>query len=193
MSLKWYAARTVPRAEYLAASELRNDGFEIFLPLIKSNHPRNGRADMPLFPGYLFLRCKFGSEEMPSFREAPHVVGWLSFGGVVPSVPDKVLDSLTNRGEAINNLGRHFRPGDKVFLASNTVQSLAEVVDESKGPEGRVRVLLQFMGRLVSAQVNWQDLQPAERQPSAQSRVPRRTRGRGRWIRGVAPTAVVGD
>ena len=115
------------------------------------------------------------------------MLGWVSFGGGVPSVPDEVVATLTNRVDTINSQGglwRRFKPGDKVYVASNNIQSLAEVVEESKSPEGRVRVLLQFMGRLVSAQVNCQELQPVERQLSANPHLPRRTRGRGRWIRG---------
>ena len=163
---------------------------------MKVVHPKKAHADAPLFPGHLFLRCDFDAAEKPSLRDAPHVVGWLNFGGVVPSVPDEVVTAITNRVEAINKQGglcRCFKPGDKGFVTSNNIQSLAEGVEEAKSPETRVRVLLQFIDRLVSAQVPWQDLQPVETQPSAKAGAHRRTRGRGRWIWGVGPTAAVAD
>ena len=191
MNKKWYVVRVQPRADQVADSELQCNGFETASPRIKVLRSKKAHTETPLFPGYLFLRWDFDGVGKPSLREFPHVVGWLNFGGIAPPVPDEVVASLTNQVEAINNLGRHFKPGDKVFVASNTVQSLAEVVEEAKSPEGRVRVLLQFLGRRVSVQVPWQNLQPVERQPSPKTRVPRRTRGRGRWIRGVGPTAVV--
>ncbi len=146
MARQWYIVRTKPRAEYLAAEELGRDGFETFFPQVKSPHNRISHAVTPLFPGYLFLRCELFGDGKSSFRPGHHLLGWVSFGGEVPSVPDEVVASLTNRVEAISNLARHFKPGDKVFVASNTVQSLAEVVEEAKSPEGRVRVLLEFMG-----------------------------------------------
>ena len=34
----WYVIRTTPRAEYLAASELVLDGFEVFFPTLKSQN-----------------------------------------------------------------------------------------------------------------------------------------------------------
>ena len=198
MARRWYIARTKPRAEFLAAEELSRDGFETFFPQVKRPQNRNSHADTPLFPGYLFLRCELDGDRRSSFRQGHHLLGWVGFGGEVPSVPDEVVAALTNRVEALNDQGglwRRFKPGDKVFVTSSKIQSLAEVVEEAKSPETRVRVLLQFMDRLVSAQVPWQDLQPMEGQregqPDAKARAPRRTRGRGRPIREVEPTAAV--
>ena len=68
--------------------------------------------------------------------------------------------------------------------------TVAEVVEESKSPQGRVKVLLEFMGRLVSAQVGWQDLTPIQDEQYPKRRVPRRTRGGGRWIRDAGSPAL---
>ncbi len=192
MACRWYIVRTKPRAEHLAAEELGRDGFETFLPRVKRPHNRKSHADTPLFPGYLFLRYELYGDGRSSFQQGHHLLGWVSFGGEVPSVPDEVVAALTNRVDAINSQGglwRRFKPGDKVFVTSNNIQSFAEVVEEAKSPETRVRILLQFMDRLVSAQVPWRDLQPIEGQPNPKARAPRRTRGRGRWIRRVGATA----
>ena len=191
---KWYVVRVEPRADYQAAWELHRAGYQIVSPRVSVVHPKKTRADEPMFPGYLFLRCNLDGGERPSFREAPHVSGWVNFDGVIPSVPDEAVDDLARRVEAINNQGglwRRFKPGDKVLVKSNNLESLAEVVDEAKSPESRVRVLLQFMDRLVSAQVPWQDLQPAQEDSSRKSQAARRTRGRGRWIAGFGPRAAV--
>ena len=193
MARRWYIVRTKPRAEYLAAEELGRDGFETFFPRVKSPHNRNSHADTPLFPGYLFLRCELDGDGRSSFQQGHHVLGWVSFGGEVPSVPDEVVSALRERAAAIDRGGgfwRRYRPGEKVRINSNNIESLAEVIEEAKSPQVRVKVLLSFMGRLVSAQVPWENLQPTEDLSGEKLRPARRTRGRGRWIQGFGPLPV---
>ena len=195
MALRWYVVRTEPGGEYLAAGELRRDGFDVLFPRAKTPHPRMGHGDVPLFPGYLFLGWDASSEGMPSLTRAAHVLGWVSFGGVVPPLPDEFVEELGRRLEAINQDGglwRRFRRGEKVHVVSGSLQNLAEVVEEAKSPQARVRVLMEFMGRLVSAHVPWENLRSIEGERAESYWVPRRTRGRGRWINGFgsrAPTA----
>ena len=195
MGLRWYVARTEPRAEFLAAQELSRDGYEIFSPCIKAPRPRPGLTNVPLFPGYLFLRCDPESEGWPVFRGAHRITGWVKFGGEIPCLPDDVMAEMMDRWEMINRQGgmlRRFLPGEKVLVDSGSFQGLAEVVEEAKSPQARAKVLLHFMGRLVQAQVPWENLKPVEDEPWETNQPPRRTRGRGRWIRGFGPRAMAG-
>lgn len=187
---KWYIIRAEPQADFLAASELINAGFEIFSPRVKSNKAKTIPQFAPLFPGYLFLKWDIEGEGKPSFHGAPHVSGWVNFEGVSPAVPDEVITELAHRVEHINNEGglwRRFEPGDKVRVVSGTLDGLGEVVEYTSSPQSRVRILMQFMGRLVSAQVPWDNLEPLEERPMQGVKPPRRTRGRGRWINNVQP------
>lgn len=198
MAPRWYAARTKPRSEIVAAEELGRDGFEVFFPRVITPAPRIGQIDAPLFPGYLFLHCDLEGGRWPSFRQTHHILGWVSFEGKVPSLPDEVISELRERSESINREGglwRRFRKGDKVRVASSSVEGFAEIIEEAKSPQSKAKVLMQFMGRLVQAQVPWENLQPVEDQPgdysSQVNRPPRRTRGRSRWIRGFEPTTAL--
>ena len=128
----------------------------------------------------------------PSLQSAPHVSGWVKFEGVSPAVPDEVVNDLANRVEGINNSGglwRRFEAGEKVRIVAGKLEGLGEVIESTSSPQSRVRVLMDFMGRLISAQVPWEKLQPVESYPEEQIRPPRRTRGRGRWIQGIGPRA----
>jgi transcriptional antiterminator RfaH len=191
--MKWYVIRTEPQADYRAAGELRRAGFEIFSPRVQTVCPKKEGQLAPLFPGYLFLRWDLEGEGKPSFQDAPHVSGWVNFEGVAPPVPDEVVTELADRVEAINNEGglwHRFRAGERVRIVSNAVESLGEVVEETKSPQSRVKVLIEFMGRLVTVQVPWENLQPIEEKPRVEMRPSRRTRGRGRWIRGFGQRAI---
>lgn len=207
---RWYVARTEPRAEFLAADELERDGHEVFFPRVRAPRPRLGHTDMPLFPGYLFLRCDPESEGWPSFRRAHRIAGWVGFAGEVPSLPDEVVAELMERWDTINRQGgflKRFQPGEKVRIVAGSLMGLAEVVEAAKLPRASVKVLVEFMGRLVQAQVPLQHLEPIEGlsfdhkprayqapayQPTQKPRRPRRTRGKGRWVQGFGSRALAG-
>lgn len=187
MASRWYVIRTESRAEYLAADELDRDGFEVFFPRVAVAHPRRGHADTPLFPGYLFLRCNLEEDSWPSFRRTHRVLGWVRFGGDIPWLPDQLVAEFKNRSED-GSLRRRFRPGELVRVDADAVQGVAEVLEDAKSNHSRVKVLLEFMGRSVRAQVPWESLLPIEDWEADNHRVPRRTRGRGRWVRGFGPS-----
>ena len=193
MSFQWYVLRTEPRAEYQAAKALGRDGYEVLFPRLRVDQNRAGHEDTPLFPGYLFIRCDAHGEGWPSFRMGHRITGWVSFGGEVPSLPDESVAELMQRLELINRDGgmrRPFQTGQEVRIVSNEMDILATVVEDAKSVQAPVKVLLELMGRLVPAQVPWKILFPVEDDLSNKYRLPRRTRGRGRWIRGFGPTTV---
>ena len=67
---------------------------------------------------------------------------------------------------------------------------MAEILEEVESYDTNVRVLLDFMGQWVTAKVPWKSLKPATLSFDFPHRVnnrARRTRGRGRWIRGFGP------
>ena len=187
MAQGWYVLRTEPMAEYIAAEELVRDGYEVFFPTVKALVHRAGHADAPLFPSYLFVRCDREVDSWPVFQPSNRIAGWVNFEGEVHIVPDDVMAELTRRVDAINDgegLWKRFAPGDKVRVISATLDSVAEVVEGSKSAGGKAKVLLQFMGRVIQAQVPWEYLKPLQEQSFTKLPPTRRTRGKGRWIEG---------
>lgn len=190
----WYLARTKPLSEYVAATALERNGYEMCLPRVKTPRPRRGHDDSPLFPGYLFVRQGTNGHGLPAIQRMAGLIGWVEFDGIVPAVPHEVITELVRRIEAINLDGgdwKRYQPGEHVRVSTGKMDALAEVLEEPKSPESRVKVLIRFMGRLVQARVPWQDLQPLNEGWAARyfERPSRRTRGKGRWIRGFGPRA----
>jgi transcription antitermination factor NusG len=191
MSQRWYVIKTKPQCEYLAAAALEREDFRLYFPRVRSPRPQRGHDDLPLFPGYLFIYHDVENEEPPAVGRLPGLLGWVRFNGHAPPVPDDVVAAIQRRVEAINRGGglwTRFGAGDKVMVSSGKLESLAEVVEDSASPHSKVRVLLELMGRAISAEVPWHTLRPAR---GGVRRNERRTRGRGRWTRGSGPRAAV--
>ena len=188
MGKKWFVSRTEPRSEYVSAAELEKDGYEIFFPRVTAVKPSQGQDDTPLFPGYLFVHLGPEQSEWPTFRPGHRILGWLNFEGEIPWVPDSVISELKERTEGINSTGglwTQFQTGETVEVVSPGLNGLAEVLEKPKSPQGRATVLIEFMGRMVKAQVPWENLKSASAPRSGRNRpgighAPRRTRGKGR-------------
>jgi len=114
-------------------------------------------------------------------------LGWVRFGGDIPWLPDQMVAEFKNRSEN-GSLRRRFSPGDLVRVDADALQGFAKVVEDPKSNHSRVKVLLDFMGRSVLAQVPWESLLPIEDSNDGKRPLPRRTRGRGRWIMGFGPS-----
>jgi len=188
MASNWYVIRTEPRAEYLAASELEREGFEVYFPRVSVAFPRVGHTDTPLFPGYLFLKCDPDENEWPVFRPIHRVASWVRSGNDIPALPGDFVESMIARLDELSGgegLWRRFKPGEAVWVESGSIQGLGKVIEGAKSPKARAKVLLEFMGRIVQAQVPWESLSPVADKPTPTIRLPRRTRGNRRWIRGA--------
>jgi hypothetical protein len=75
----------------------------------------------------------------------------------------------------------HFRPGERVLITDGPLQGLEAVFQGPMRPSERVRVLIEFLGRLAEVEV---PLESVERVPiGTRGHPPRRTRGQGRVIR----------
>ena len=194
MALGWHVVRTKPHSDYLAAASLEREGFDLFFPRVLTPHAGKGYREVPLFPGYLFIRYLSDLGGWPAVHRLPGVSGWVRFEGAVPPVPDEVVAAVAERVERINGTGglwKQFRPGDTVQVVNGKLDCLAEVLEEVRSPHERVQVLMEFLGRLVSVKIPWQDLRPVSNDGRSVGgrRGNRRTRGGGRYIRGFGPRA----
>ncbi len=195
MSTQWYVVRTKPNCDRLASSSFLAKGYESFMPRVSVPAGERKRKIVPLFPGYLFLRCDIQRRDLPVISRLPGVLGWVRFDGQVPPVPDKVIDDIRGRLDTIHSSGglwQRFRVGQTVRLAHGNMDGLATILEEPDTPEARIKVLLDFMGRQVPAVVPWHSLTALAGSASDIRAIKRsrRTRGRGRWVARFGPRMV---
>jgi len=86
---RWYALYTCPRHEKFVQKQLTVRAFEAYLPLYRSLRRWNDREawiDLPLFPGYLFVRV--GHNARARVLAVPGVVHVVSFRGQPASLSE---------------------------------------------------------------------------------------------------------
>jgi transcription antitermination factor NusG len=94
-ALQWFAIRTAAGREKLVSTQLRNKGFEDFLPMYRSRRQWSDRTkelEYPLFPGYLFCRFDF-SNRLP-ILVTPGVKVIVAFGKTPAPVTCEEVESL---------------------------------------------------------------------------------------------------
>ena len=94
---QWYAIRTRSRHEKVVAERLGMQGIETFLPLVSRLHrwsDRRKQVQLPLFPGYAFVRV------VPSLQEHSRVLrtfGVVNFVGTRwndSAIPDEQIRDI---------------------------------------------------------------------------------------------------
>ncbi len=184
----WYVLHTKANAEYRVARHLDRRGIETFLPLVRAVRPRPGYSTVPLFPSYLFARVDLEQVELASILWTPGLRRIVSFNNRLATVPDDVIEHIRRRVEEINEYGglptHDFKPGERVLICSGPLAGLEAVFQGPMGPAERVRVLVEFLGRITKATVPVDALAHLpEGSAPVRRKLPRRTRGKGRRIR----------
>jgi len=159
--LQWYCLRSHPKREHFAAATLQPvPGVEVFCPRIRFRKvTRRGPVWFleAMFPGYLFAR--FDYVHLHALVEhASGVSGILHFGKRVVAVGDDVMGSLRarfgNSGHIpIIEIDPSIRVGDPVNIAEGAFSGLESVVTQVLSGKDRVRILIDFLGRQVEAEL----------------------------------------
>jgi transcriptional antiterminator RfaH len=151
MTQVWVILKTQPRRELLAAQAVRAQRPEAYLPLLPPRR-RDGLAT-PLFPGYLFARVDPASDDLLRIRAAPGIAYVLPRAQAPAHIPTEVVDAIRRRlGDPTDPvIQARFRPGERVRILEGPFQWVEAVVDGHLSAVGRVRVLLDFVHRLVPA------------------------------------------
>jgi transcriptional antiterminator RfaH len=178
----WYAVHCQPRKEKQVVEALRNSlGLLTYLP--EADRRCHGQVErVPFFPRYLFVYADLQAVSVSRINATPGVVHMLAFGGAPTVVPPAVIATVReqlSRLQASGGLPRHpFHAGDAVRLKTGPLGGLEGMFVGPSEPRDRVRVLLEFLGRLTEIEVEPEILE--ETAGPLPARRERRTRGRGR-------------
>ena len=157
----WYALKTHPRREAQVNTVLSQRGIEVFCPQVPRWQPGRRSAAFRaahelLFPGYLFARLDIGTDRWLQARSAPGVSYFLGPPGAPTVLPDDLVDEIRARADAQCSQGwqPRFSPGDRVSVEHGPLRGMEAVFDGTLSAAGRVRILLQVVGRLVAVDLH---------------------------------------
>jgi len=151
----WFAVRSLPKHEHIAAAHLRQDPeIEVFLPQIRfqrmTRRGTKARVTEALFPGYFFARFDFQTRAR-RVGYAPGVRGLVHFGGKYPCIPAEVIAELrlVLGANEVYEASTEVREGDEVVVVGGPLKGLQAVVEQVMPGCQRTAVLLEFLGRLT--------------------------------------------
>jgi transcriptional antiterminator RfaH len=162
---RWYVIHTQPRREARAVAHLGPQGFRTFLPLHRKTirHARQFRAvDAPLFPRYCFVELDLDRDRWRSVNGTPGVSHLIMEGERPKAIRTNVIIDLMAVADpgGMVSLGPTLRPGDSVRLVTGPLSGLVgELL--SLDDEGRVRVLLDILGKRTTVRASRVGLVPA--------------------------------
>lgn len=155
---RWVAVHAHPGREHSAANNLRDQGYESYVPVIRKQvrHARVTRDVLrPLFPSYLFVRFH---PEMQRWRPILSTVGVRSVvctGDEPCAVPDSFILQLKAREEngviVRSAAARHI--GDTVRIAHGALDGVAgEIIGLPEND--RLIVLMDILNRPVRVTIS---------------------------------------
>lgn len=159
----WWVVFTQPHKEEVVQGLLASMGLETFLPMIRPAHIRADRRPWkPLFPRYLFVRAILQLVPRSRLEWLPGVTALVSFGGEPARVPNSVIDYLRQRVALLNQHGYgYIAPGERVRITSGPLKDLEAIFERPISDAGRVRILVNILGRLSACEVDIAMLEPA--------------------------------
>jgi transcription antitermination factor NusG len=160
---RWYAAYTCANHEKRVAEQLEGRAVEYFLPLYKSVRRWNDRKvqlDLPLFPGYLFVRLPL--RDRLRVLEVPSVVRLVGFNSTPTALPEEEIQALRTGLKAGIRAEPHpyLRIGRRVRIISGPLTGREGILLRRKG-HIRVVLSIELLQRSVAIEVDVSEIVPA--------------------------------
>jgi transcription antitermination factor NusG len=162
--VRWYAVHTLASCELRAQEQLGNQGFCAFLPKRHKTirHARKLRQiEAPFFPRYLFVSLDLGRDRWRSVNGTYGVSHLIMQANRPHPVPRGIVEALIASADprGILHFGEQLKVGGTVrLMAGAFAEQLATL--ESLDDAGRIRVLLDVLGRRVSMVIDRQNVFP---------------------------------
>lgn len=164
--MDWFVVATKPNSEKIAEFNLRQQEFEVFLPLIEKTRRHARRVEnvlRPFFPGYLFVQFDAAIMSWHSINGTIGVRHILTNNGRPQAVGGNFVEALLcklNERGAVNEQQQYFAVGSKVEVAVGAMKGhLSTILSADSG--GRVNILLAMMGRDIVSTISAKDLEKA--------------------------------
>ena len=152
----WYLLQTKPNQEARALTNLAQQGYPVFCPMLSVEKLRRGKVDMRLeamFARYLFIQLDSSRSGLgwASIRSTIGVSHLVSFGGVPAKVDAALIAHLQQHAQQV--APEHlFHVEERLLIADGPFAGLEAIYQATNG-EGRAMVLIDLLGKSTRLQV----------------------------------------
>jgi len=160
---RWYALYTNGRHEKRVAELLSNHQVDCYLPLYRSVRrwrDRRKEVDLPLFPGYVFVRIPWRSRL--GVLTVPGVVQFVTFSGKPAPIADSELEALRHGLGCSSGIEPHpyLKAGKRVRVRSGPFAGLNGILVRRKNAY-RLVLSIDLIMRSLSVEVDEAEIEPA--------------------------------
>ncbi|NNG02453.1 MAG: UpxY family transcription antiterminator [Desulfobacteraceae bacterium] len=159
----WYVVHTKSRFENVVYDGFCKKSLDTFLPKIKVRSKRRDRKlmiNVPLFPGYLFVRTNLNPYEHLEIVKTVGAVKLIGNQTGPVSVPDETIESLKIMVAANQDVatGSRFEKGDRVIVVNGPFSGVVGTFSRYHGHQ-RVVVEIEALGQYAGVEVSEDDVE----------------------------------
>lgn len=160
----WFALYVQVNHEKEVVKRLELKSIGCFLPLLKTwskRRDRRKKVDVPLFPGYVFVRTMLDNYTNINILKTPGVVALLRDSEGPLPIPDFQIETLQTMLQAEQILSPHayLKEGDWVKVVRGPFAGCIGVLLRQNPKKGRLVVSIDIIQRSVSVELNVEDVE----------------------------------
>ena len=156
MSKEWFILQLKANSHHQAAKNLKQQGFDTFLPLHDATSRKASRFisnSQPLFPGYMFVKFDKTESGWQKINNTFGVSRLITFNSILKSIPNSFITNLMKRYDLSGNLlpMEKFKNGDQVKVLKGPFANFIATVETYENDQ-RIWILMDLMGRKARIQ-----------------------------------------
>ena len=165
LSPAWYAVYAQVRHESKVYSRLTAKAFECLFPQMERwsrRQDRRKRIQVPIFPGYLFVRIVLDNYQQVKILQTPGVVSLVRNRDGPLQVPDSQIDSLRTLLGSNTAISSHsyLEEGVRVRIANGPLYGCEGILVRKRNEKARLVVAIDIIQQAVSVELAEEDVEP---------------------------------
>ena len=162
--MRWFAVQTRPRHEKKVARELLGKSVCNFLPLLLEKHSwsdRQREVQVPLFPGYVFVRLQDDLDGRIPVLRTMGVVGFVGGRGLGSAIPDDQIQAIQSVLDAKVPVGPYpfLKIGQMVRIIGGSLDGVKGIIAGKNGDASLV-ISIEMIQRSIAIRVAGYRVEP---------------------------------
>lgn len=165
MYLEWYAVHTASRHEQRVHDRLIEKSIHTFLPKMEvwsRRKDRRKRIQIPLFPGYLFVKAYLDNDIWLRVLKTPGVAYILTNGSKCTPIPENQITSIQTllENDVLISPYPYLKIGQKVRIVNGPLMGCEGILLREKPNKERLIISIDLLKRSVCAEMHEADVEP---------------------------------